>query len=155
MCVPQTGWNYIGNSTCLKTRQTVHNIHKLLRIWYKCKWCFAYLSFIWKWVLKANLIKKKKKKKNLPHLELKKKNLPHYELKIKKLSLPGWRKKNLVLTQTSCSPPLKSNGASLTSIYLKAITSYYAHILLIAMLLYFDHRIIQDSKLTKQKYVYI
>ena len=61
MCVPQTGWNYIGNSTCLKTRQTVHNIHKLLRIWYKCKWCFAYLSFIWKWVLKTNLIKKKKK----------------------------------------------------------------------------------------------
>ena len=40
-----------------------------------------------------------------------------------------------------------------TSIYLKVITSYYAHILLIAMLLYFD-RIIQDSKLTKQKYVY-
>ena len=36
-----------------------------------------------------------------------------------------------------------------TSIYLKVITSYYAHILLIAMLLYFD-RIIQDSKLTKQ-----
>ena len=35
--------------------------------------------------------------------------------------------------------------------YLKVITSYYAHILLIAML-YFD-RIIQDSKLTKQKYV--
>ena len=33
------------------------------------------------------------------------------------------------------------------------ITSYYAHILLIAML-YFD-RIIQDLKLTKQKYVYI
>ena len=30
MCVPQTGWNYIGKSTCLKTRQTVHNIHKLL-----------------------------------------------------------------------------------------------------------------------------
>ena len=41
-----------------------------------------------------------------------------------------------------------------TSIYLKVITSYYAHILLIAILLYFD-RIIQDSKLTKQKYVYI
>ena len=41
-----------------------------------------------------------------------------------------------------------------TSIYLKVITSYYAHILLIVMLLYFD-RIIQDSKLTKQKYVYI
>ena len=40
-----------------------------------------------------------------------------------------------------------------TSIYLKLITSYYAHILLIAML-YFD-RIIQDLKLTKQKYVYI
>ena len=39
------------------------------------------------------------------------------------------------------------------SIYL-TIASYYAHILLIAMLLYFDH-IIQDSKLTKQKYVYI
>ena len=37
-----------------------------------------------------------------------------------------------------------------TSIYLKVITNYYAHILLIAMLLYFD-RIIQDSKLTKQK----
>ena len=36
-----------------------------------------------------------------------------------------------------------------TSIYLKLIT--YAHILLIAML-YFD-RIIQDLKLTKQKYV--
>ena len=41
-----------------------------------------------------------------------------------------------------------------TSIYLKVITSYYGHILLIAMLLYFD-RIIQDSKLTKQKYVNI
>ena len=40
-----------------------------------------------------------------------------------------------------------------TSIYLKLITSYYAHILLIAML-YFD-RIIQDIKLTEQKYVYI
>ena len=40
-----------------------------------------------------------------------------------------------------------------TSIYLKLITSYYAHILLITML-YFD-RIIQDSKLTKQKYVNI
>ena len=40
-----------------------------------------------------------------------------------------------------------------SSIYLKVITSYYAHILLIAML-YFD-RIIQDSKLTKQKYVNI
>ena len=39
----------------------------------------------------------------------------------------------------------------LTSIYLKLITSYYAHILLIAML-YFDS-IIQDLKLTKQKYV--
>ena len=38
--------------------------------------------------------------------------------------------------------------------YRKVITSYYAHILLIAMLLYFD-RIIQDSKLKKQKYVYI
>ena len=38
-----------------------------------------------------------------------------------------------------------------TSIYLKLITSYYAYILLIAML-YFD-RIIQDLKLTKQKYV--
>ena len=24
--------DYIGNSTCLKTRQTVHNIHKLLHI---------------------------------------------------------------------------------------------------------------------------
>ena len=36
---------------------------------------------------------------------------------------------------------------------LKLITSYYAHILLIAML-YFD-RIIQGLKLTKQKYVYI
>ena len=72
MCVPQTGWNYIGNSTCLKTTPTVHKIHRLLCIWYKCKWCFAYLSFIWKRVLKTNLIKKKKKK-NLPHLELKKK----------------------------------------------------------------------------------
>ena len=41
-----------------------------------------------------------------------------------------------------------------TSIYLKVITSYYAHILSIVMLLYFD-RIIQDSKLTKQKYVNI
>ena len=40
-----------------------------------------------------------------------------------------------------------------TSIYLKLITSYYAHILLIAML-YFD-RIIQGLKLTKQKYVFI
>ena len=40
-----------------------------------------------------------------------------------------------------------------TSIYLKLITSYYAHILLTAML-YFD-RIIQGLKLTKQKYVYI
>ena len=40
-----------------------------------------------------------------------------------------------------------------TSIYLKLITSYYAHILLIAML-YFD-RIIQDLQQTKQKYVYI
>ena len=40
-----------------------------------------------------------------------------------------------------------------TCIYLKLITSYYAHILLIAML-YFD-RIIQDLKLTKQKYIYI
>ena len=39
------------------------------------------------------------------------------------------------------------------SIYLKLITSYFAHILWIAML-YFD-RIIQDLKLTKQKYVYI
>ena len=39
-----------------------------------------------------------------------------------------------------------------TSIYLKLITSYYAHILLIAML-YFD-RIIQSLKLTKQKYIY-
>ena len=38
-----------------------------------------------------------------------------------------------------------------TSIYLKLITSYYAHILLIAML-YFN-RIIQDLKLTKQKYI--
>ena len=36
---------------------------------------------------------------------------------------------------------------------MKLITSYYALILLIAML-YFDH-IIQDLKLTKQKYVYI
>ena len=42
-----------------------------------------------------------------------------------------------------------------TSIYLKVITSYYAHILLTAML-YFDRiRPIQDSKLTKQKYVNI
>ena len=40
-----------------------------------------------------------------------------------------------------------------TCIYLKLILSYYAHILLIAKL-YFD-RIIQDLKLTKQKYVYI
>ena len=40
-----------------------------------------------------------------------------------------------------------------TSIYLKLIISYFAHILLIAMV-YFD-RIIQDLKLTKQKYVYI
>ena len=40
-----------------------------------------------------------------------------------------------------------------TSIYLKLLTSYYAHILLIAML-YFD-RIIQGLKLTKQKYVYM
>ena len=40
------------------------------------------------------------------------------------------------------------------SIYLKVITSYYANILLIAMLLYFD-RIIQGLKLTKQKYVNI
>ena len=69
MCIPQTGWNYIGYSTCLKTRQTVHNIHNLLRICYKCKWCIAYLSFICKRVLKTNLIKKK----NLPHLKLKKK----------------------------------------------------------------------------------
>ena len=73
MCVPQTGWNYIGNSTCLKTRPTVHKIHRLLRIWYKCKWCFAYLSFIWKRVLKTNLIKKKKKKKKLAPSRTKKK----------------------------------------------------------------------------------
>ena len=46
--------------------------------------------------------------------------------------------------------PLSSASAPgvFTSIYLKLITSYYAHILLIAML-YFD-RIIQDLKLTKQ-----
>ena len=68
--------------------------------------------------VKTNLNeKKKKKKKNLPHLELRKKKLAPLgtENKKKKLSLPGWGKKNLVLTQTSCSPPpLKSNGASLS-----------------------------------------
>ena len=116
MCIPQTGWNYIGNSTCLKTRRTVQNIHKLLYIQYKCKWCFAYLSFIWKRVLKTNLIKKKKKKKkNLPHLELKKK---------KKLAPLGTENKKTFLARLgkkkTCPdpnfllpPPLKSNGASL------------------------------------------
>ena len=60
-------------------------------------------------------------------------------------------------TKIDCNIPVPLSNVSaprvFTSIYLKVITSYYAHILLIAMLLYFD-RIIQDSKLTKKKNMY-
>ena len=70
------------------------------------------------------------------------------------LASADWPEKKVM---TAAHPVPLSNVSAprvFTSIYLKVITSYYAHILLIAMLLYFD-RIIQDSKLTKQKYVYI
>ena len=70
------------------------------------------------------------------------------------LASADWPEKRAM---TAAHPVPLSNVSSprvFTSIYLKVITSYYAHILLIAMLLYFD-RILQDSKLTKQNYVYI
>ena len=70
------------------------------------------------------------------------------------LASADWPEKRVM---TAAHPVPLSNVSAprvFTSIYLKVITSYYAHILLIAILLYFD-RIIQDSKLTKQKYVYI
>ena len=70
------------------------------------------------------------------------------------LASPDWPEKRVM---TAAHPVPFSNVSAprvFTCIYLKVITSYYAHILLIAMLLYFD-RIIQDSKLTKQKYVNI
>ena len=99
------------------TRQTVHNIHKLLRIWYKCKWCLLI------WVSFRNECNKKQtwlKKKTCPgHLELKKKKLAPLGTENKKTFLARLekKKKKLVLTQTSCSPPpLKSNGASLSGI---------------------------------------
>ena len=66
----------------------------------------------------------------------------------------NWPEKRVM---TAAHPVPVSNVSAprvFTSIYLKVITTYYAHILLTAILLYFD-RIIQDSKLTKQKYVYI
>ena len=71
------------------------------------------------------------------------------------LASTDWPEKR-VMTAAHPVPGLSnvSTPRVFTSIYLKVITNYYAHILLIAMLLYFD-RIIQDSKLTKQKYVYI
>ena len=65
-----------------------------------------------------------------------------------------WPEKRVM---TTAHPVPLSNVSAprvFTSIYLKVITSYYAHILLIAMLLFFD-RIIQDSKLTsKNMYTY-
>ena len=70
------------------------------------------------------------------------------------LASADWPEKRVM---TVAHPVPLSNVSAprvLTSIYLKVTTSYYAHILLIAMLLYFD-RIIQDSKLIKQKYVNI
>ena len=109
---------YIGNSTCLKTRQTVHNIHiPLLCIWCKCKWCFAYLSFIWKRVLKTNLIKKKKKK-NLPHLQLKKKKKlgPLGTENKKNFPCQAGGKKTCPDPNFLLPPPLKSNGASLIGV---------------------------------------
>ena len=70
------------------------------------------------------------------------------------LGSDDWPEKKRVMT--AAHPVPLSNVITpgvFTSIYLKLITSYYAHILLIAML-YFD-RNIQDLKQTKQKYVYI
>ena len=72
------------------------------------------------------------------------------------LASADWPEKRVMTAAYPAPVPLSNVSAPrvFTSIYLKVITSYYAHILLIAILLYFD-RIVQDSKLTKQKYVYI
>ena len=78
----------------------------------------------------------------------------HLENLIVNLASADWPEKRVM---TAAHPVPLSNVSAprvFTSIYLKVITSYYAYILSIAMLQYFD-RIIQDSKLTKQKYVYI
>ena len=71
------------------------------------------------------------------------------------LASADWPEKRVM---TAAHPVPLSNVSAprvFTSIYLKVITSYYAHILLITMLLLYFDRIIQDSKLTKQKCVYI
>ena len=66
---------------------------------------------------------------------------PEKKKKKKKVMTAAHPRTTFQLTITNVSAP-----EVFTSIYLKLITNYYAHIILIAML-YFD-RIIQDLKLT-------